>query len=412
MTEPSLPLLGIRVVDLSQNLAGPYATMILADLGADVIKVEPPGGDPARKWGPPFVDGESPLFLCANRNKRSVVLDLTDDEDRRTLRRLAGLADVFVQAFRAGVIERLGFDEPTVRALRNDVIYASVSAYGEGPLEHQPGYDPLLQAHAGLFSVTGHPGDAPARVGTSVVDLGTGIWTALGVLAALRTRDRTGEGAHVSTALLDTSLAWMAYHLQGYLATGQVPGPLGTGLGMIAPYQAFETADGRVMIGGGNDAIFHRLCGALELEELGRDPRFATNPDRVAHRVELADALEARTRALSTADLVDRLQGASVPCAPIHDVGEVVRDPQVRATGMLRGAPPSVRWPLSGWYDGPGTSPQASESRGAPDRGVAGYVDVAIPPRWDGARAPVRRPPPAVGEHTEEVLAELEGPED
>nr|NIP78614.1 CoA transferase [Gemmatimonadota bacterium]NIQ53123.1 CoA transferase [Gemmatimonadota bacterium]NIU73273.1 CoA transferase [Gammaproteobacteria bacterium]NIX43532.1 CoA transferase [Gemmatimonadota bacterium]NIY07714.1 CoA transferase [Gemmatimonadota bacterium] len=208
------PLAGLRVVDLCQNLAGPYATQVLADLGADVIKVEPPGGDPARAWGPPFMGGESPLFLCANRNKRSVILDLATDDGREALRRLAARSDVFVQAFRAGVIERLGFDYDTVRALRPGVIYVSVTAFGdEGPLRDHPGYDPLMQAYAGIMSVTGHPDGPPARVGTSIVDMATGMWTATAVLAELAGRGRRVEArdpaaVHITTSLLDTSVAW------------------------------------------------------------------------------------------------------------------------------------------------------------------------------------------------------------
>lgn len=375
------PLDGIRVIDLSQNLAGPLATQILGDLGADVIKVEPPGGDAARAWGPPFWGGESPLFLCANRNKRSIVLDLTDDGDRDTLHRLVAGADIFVQAFRAGVIERLGFGPARLRRECPALIYVSVTAYGaEGPLAELPGYDPLMQAFAGLMSVTGHPGGMPARVGTSVVDLGTGTWTALAVMAALRERDRSGRGTHVLTSLLESAVALMAYHLQGHLATGDVPGPMGSGLGMIAPYEAFPAADGHVMIAAGNDALFRRLCRALALEDLAIDPRFASNADRVGHRETLTAAIEARTRRLDIAGLLARLQAAGVPCAPIQDVAEVARNAQVRATGLLRPAPSSE---------------------------IEDYVDVALPASWDGRRAPARRGPPARGEHTAEILEEL-----
>jgi crotonobetainyl-CoA:carnitine CoA-transferase CaiB-like acyl-CoA transferase len=375
------PLAGVSVVDLSQNLAGPYATQILADLGADVIKVEPPGGDPARAWGPPFQGGESPLFLCANRNKRSVILDLRERAGRETLRRLTARADVFVQAFRAGVAERLGFGYETVRVLNPSVLYVSVTAFGDGgPLADQPGYDPLLQAYSGLMSVTGHPDAGPARVGTSLVDMGTGMWTALAVVAALYRRERDGAGGHVSASLLDTSVAWMAYHLQGYFGTGDVPGPMGSGLGMIAPYEAFPVADGQVMIAAGNDATFGRLCEALDVPALAGDPRFVRNPDRVAHRAALAEAVAERTRARPAGQVVALLQAAGVPCAPIQNVEQVARDEQVAASGMLR--------PL-------------------PHVPIPDYVDVAMPVRWDGARAAVRRPPPQPGQHTAEVLAEL-----
>jgi formyl-CoA transferase/CoA:oxalate CoA-transferase len=404
------PLTGLRVVDLTQNLAGPYATQILADLGADVIKVEPPGGDPARRWGPPFVDGESPLFLCGNRGKRSVVLDLDTPGGRDALRQLVARCDVFAQAFRAGVIERLGFDYDAVRTLRPGVIYLSVTAFGtEGPLKDEPGYDPLMQAYAGLMSVTGHPGGPPTRAGTSIVDMGTGLWAAVAVLGELVGRgwsvagspesperpERPGdpssdarpdgpdtspgaESVHITTSLLDTSLAWMAYHLQGYAATGEVPGPLGSGLGMIAPYQAFPAADGSLMIAAANDGLFHRLCDALELPELTDDPRFASNADRVAHRDALVGLVSERTRTEPAAALLARLRDAGVPCAPIHDTAGVADDEQVAASGMLR--------PLDA---------------------LPGYVDVAMPVRRDGERSPAASPP-RVGEHTEEVLAELE----
>lgn len=380
------PLAGVRVVDLSQNLAGPFATQILADLGADVVKIEPPGGDPARAWGPPFCDGTSPLFLCANRNKRSVVLDLKSERGAEALCRLARGADVFVEAFRAGVAERLGIDYPAIRALREDVIYLSVTAFGdEGPLRDASGYDPLLQAFGGLVSVTGQPDGEPARVGTSVVDMGTGMWAALAVMAALTERQRTGRGGRVTASLLDTTLSWMAYHLQGYLATGTVPRPAGTGLPMIAPYQAFPTRDGRLLIAAGNDAIFQRLCTALELDELPRDARFASNHQRVAHRDALVETLSERTRRHASAELADTLGRASVPYAPIQDVAAVAAHEQVAASGMIR---------------------RAAHATDA-GHGAADCVDVAMPLRWNGQRAPLRSAPPTAGEHTDEVLAEL-----
>lgn len=388
MTTPE-PLRGVRVLDLSQNLAGPYCTQILADLGADVIKVEPPGGDPARAWGPPFMGDDSPLFLCGNRNKRSIVLDLQREDGRTTLRRLIRHTDVLVQAFRSGVAERLGFDYPTVRGLRPDVLYVSVTAFGtDGPLRDQPGYDPLMQAYAGLMSVTGTAAGDRVRVGTSVVDMGTGMWAAMATLAELHERElkrRRGskpEARHLTVSLLDTALGWMAYHLQGHLGSGDVPRPLGTGLGMIAPYQAFPAADGQVMIAAGNDATFRRLCDALDLATLAADPRYGTNPERVAHRDELVAEVARQTRSRTVVDLLETLRHAAVPCAPIQDVGEVVEDPQVEVSGMLR---------------------RTRDSSTAGD-----YVDVAPPYRWDGERPPLKATPPAPGQHTHQVLAELD----
>jgi crotonobetainyl-CoA:carnitine CoA-transferase CaiB-like acyl-CoA transferase len=381
METPTGPLTGIRVCDVTQNLAGPFCAQILADLGADVVKVEPPGGDLGRAWGPPFWGEDSTLFLSANRGKRSVVLDLKQPEGMDVLRRLGGASDVFIQASRPGAAARLGIDYASVRRWREDVVHLSVSAYGgTGPMAEQPGYDPLMQAYAGIISVTGQPGGEPTRVGGSVVDFGTGMWGAIAVLGALRVRDATGEGSAVEASLMDTSLAWVSYHMMGYLATGKVPGPMGSSLGAIAPYRAFRTADGHVMIAAGNDAIFERLRTALELEGLAGDERFATNPARVAHRDVLDPLVEARTERLTSAELLERLRAAAVPASAIHSIADVVDDPQVAAAGML----------------------------GAPAKpGVDGYRDVSLPVRIRGARPRAAGTPPAPGEHTVEVLAEL-----
>ena len=373
---------GIRVVDLSQNIAGPYGTQMLADLGADVVKVEPPGGDPARTWGPPFWEGETPLFLSANRNKRSICVDLKSDGGKVVVDRLVDSADVFVQAFRSGVIESLGFGYAQLKQRRPALIYASVTGFGsQGPLRETPGYDPLIQGYSGLMSITGHPGGPPARAGASVVDLGTGILVALGVLAALRERDRSGKGTHVEASLLDTSLGWVSYHLYGYLASGRVPGRMGSGIGMIAPYEAFATKDGELMIAGGNEAIFSRLCEALGLSDVAADPRFIDNPTRVAHRDELHEIIAARTAELTTADLRAVLEKHRVPCSPIQDIGQVADDPQVRASGMLDPCP----------------HPR-----------IPNYRNLGFPLRFNGDRPALRSVPPLAGEHTREVLEELE----
>ncbi len=375
------PLQGVRVCDVAQNLAGPFCTQILADLGAEVVKVEPPGGDLGRAWGPPFWGGDSTLFLSANRGKRSIVLDLKSQSGMEALRRLVAVSDVFVQASRPRAAERLGIDYSSIRAIRDDIIHLSISAYGQdGPMSDQPGYDPLMQAFAGIISVTGQPDGPPTRVGGSVVDFGTGMWSALSILAALRVRDQEGRGSRLETSLMDTSLAWVSYHILGHLATGDVPGPMGSSLGSIAPYRAFETLDGHVMIAAGNDAIFRRLCAALGVEEAADDARFASNPSRVAHRTEVDRLVEEQTVLLSTSELLSRLRAHAVPSSPIRDVADVATDPQVAAAEMLPEAPhPAV-----------------------PD-----YRDVAIPMRMDGRRPRADRSPPAAGAHTHEVLMEL-----
>ena len=373
------PLAGLRVLDFTQNLAGPFATQILGDLGADVVKVEPPGGDPARRWGPPFVGGNSHLFQTVNRNKRGVILDLKTERGRQRALELAGGSDVVLQALRRGVAERLGIGYDAVRAANPGVIYVSVTSHGtEGPLAGDPGYDPLMQARSGLMSVTGDPEGDPARVGTSIVDLGTGMWTAIAVMGALMERERNGRGCHVTASLLDTALAWMSYHMTSHLATGVLPQRMGTGLAMIAPYQGFPCTDGSVMIAAGNDVIFGRLCDALGLELAG-DPGFRSNASRVSNRERLAGILAECTRRFSVEALLGVLRRHRVPAAPIHTVAAALADPQTAATGMLRRC------------DHPG---------------IEDYVDVAMPIRWNGRRAALRRYPPEVGEHQGELFPE------
>jgi crotonobetainyl-CoA:carnitine CoA-transferase CaiB-like acyl-CoA transferase len=383
---PSAPeesLSGIRILDLSGNLAGPYCGQILADLGADVVKVERPGsGDPARAWAPPAWGGDGTLFLAANRGKRSLALELGSQEGRQVLERLLERTDILIQAFRPDVAERFGLQEGQLRPRFPSLILCTITAFGhEGPDRDRPGYDPLLQAHAGLMSVTGPAGGPPVRMGTSVVDLGAGMWAALGVLSALRARDTTGgggPGSHVRVSLLDTAVAWMAYHLMGTEATGASPGPLGSGLGMIVPYGAFPTTDGPLMIAAANDGLFARLCQALDLPALPSDPRYAKNPSRVAHRIELEAAIAEVTSALPRSEVERRLRAAGVPCAAVRTMEEVARDPAVRDVSF----------------------------REEPHPRISGYRAVAAPPTWDGRRAPPRTPPPGVGGDTEDILKE------
>ena len=376
-----VPLADIRVCDVTQNLAGPFCAQILADLGATVIKVEPPGGDLGRLWGPPFWGDASTLFLSANRGKRSIVLDLKQPEGISVLRRLATSCDVFIQASRPAAAERLGIDASSVHEWREDIVHLSLSAYGQdGPMSDQPGYDPLMQAYAGMISVTGEPNGGPTRVGGSVVDFGTGMWAALSVLAALRERDRTGTGAALEASLMDTSLAWVSYHMMGFIATGRVPGPMGSSLGAIAPYRAFPTSDGYVMIAAGNDAIFRRLCAALELAGVSDDPRFRSNPERVANRAILDPIVEAATECMTTDDLLGRTREHSIPASAIQSIDQVVADPQVDVAGMF----PRVDHP-----------------------NLDGYRDVSLPLRMNGERPRAEGVPPAPGQHSVEILEEL-----
>lgn len=378
--DPARTLAGIRVVEVAQNLAGPWCARILAGLGAGVVKVEPPEGDAARAWGPPFQSGQGTIFALANPDKRVVRLDLTDARGMESLRRLVAEADVLVQSLRPGALDDLGLGWDEARALNPRLIYASVLAYGEeGPLASLPGYEPLMQAHGGIMWCTGEPGRDPVRVGTSVVDMSTGMWTALAVLAALRERERTGRGSRVSASLFDTALALSGYHLLGALG-GAVAGRHGTELPLICPYGAFPTRDAPVMVAVGSDALFQRLCRALGLHQAAADPRFAHNPDRVAHRAELNEAVAARTAELSSSELLDRLREAGVPCAPILDMPGVLAEPQTDAAGMLT---------------------QAEDEVGR------ARATVALPLRFDGRRPGVRRPSAEPGSHTEAVLREL-----
>ena len=376
------PLDRTLVVDLSQNVAGPYCTQILGDLGAEVIKVErPEKGDEARNWAPPYWGEEAATFLAFNRNKRSLTLDVKRPEALEVLRRLLAKADVLIQSFRAGVVEELGLGYDRVKTWNPRVIYCSVTAFGiHGPLKDLPGYDPLMQAYGGMMSINGHPGETPARVGTSIVDMGTGMWAAIGILGALRLRDHTGHGSHVTTALYDTALAWIPYQIMNYLASGKLPLPQGSGTAMIAPYEAFPTADGHLMIGAATDGLFQKACDALEIPRVARDPRFADNPSRVRNREALFDLLAEVTRQETAGVLLERLRRAGVPAAPIQTIDRVVTDPQTEASGML---PP------------------------IPHPRIPDFRTVALPLRWDGERPPVRRVPPRLGEDTDGILAEL-----
>ncbi len=360
------PLAGVRVVDVTTSYAGPTCTQLLSALGADVVKVEPPAGDEARAWGPPFASsGLGTLFVAANSGKRSVAIDLRRGTD--VVLRLVEGADVLIQSLRPGLAEELGLDAPAVRARKPGLVHCTISGYGRtGPKAGLPGYDPLLQAAAGLISVTGEPGRDGVRVGVSLIDHTTGMYAALAILAALK----AGGGATLDVSLWETALSFVSYHLIGHLETGAVPGPQGTAFPSIAPYQVLPASDGGLMVTAANDGLFRRLAEAVGAPGLADDPRFATNPDRVANRAALTEALSERLRTDTRAAWVERLSAAGVPAAPVQDIGEVAADPQLAATAILR--------------------------------------DGTLGPAFsvDGERPEYGSPPPALGAHTAEVLRE------
>jgi CoA:oxalate CoA-transferase len=330
------PLADVVVVDLTRVLAGPFCTLLLSDLGARVIKVEQPErGDDARHVGP-FVGGRSAYFLSLNRGKESVALDLKRDADRAFFERLLARADVLAENFRPGVLARLGYGWDALHARFPRLVLASVSGFGQsGPLAARPAYDLVAQAMGGIMSITGAEGGAPTRVGTSIGDLAAGLFTALGVVAALRERDRTGAATAIDVAMLDCQVALLENAIARFAATGEAPRPIGSRHPSIAPFEAYPTADGHLVVAIGNDALFARLAGVLEAPALAADPRFATNADRCRHVEALRQALVARLATASTAHWLARLEAAGIPCGPIQDVAQVLAHPQVRARNMI-----------------------------------------------------------------------------
>ena len=379
MSAPLSPLSGVTVLDLSRILAGPYCTMVLGDLGAEVLKVEPPNGDDSRGWGPPFVEGESAYFLAVNRNKRSICINLKRASGRDLLHRLARKADVLVENFRPGTLDRLGFSYETIRSARPEIIYCSISGYGHsGPLRQRPGYDAVMQGEGGWMSLTGEPDGPPLKVGASLADIFTGTMAAQGILAALHQRSTTGKGQKVDVALFDSVLATLCYQAQGYLLTGEVPERLGNRHPSLSPYETFQTADGYVIVGVGNESLWGSFCRAVGRPDLD-EPRFKTNALRVENYVELKELLVPMFRSGSTQHWFDVLEPAEIPVGRVRSVPEALSNPQAADRQMLI----EVEHPTVGRMRMTGNPIKMS---GLPD----------TPPL----------PPPLFGQHTEEVLAE------
>jgi crotonobetainyl-CoA:carnitine CoA-transferase CaiB-like acyl-CoA transferase len=375
------PLDGLFVLDLTSQLSGPYCAMILGDLGADVVKVERPGqGDDARAMGP-HVHGESAPFMTFNRNKRSITLDLKAAEGREIARRLAARADVVLENWRPGTAARLGLGWEDVRALNPRAVYCSISGFGQtGPYAPRGGFDRIAQGMSGVMSINGEEDGPPLPVPIPISDIGTGMFAVIGILAALRARERTGRGQWIDTSLLETPIAWAVYEAAGYFATGEVPRRLGPGHRTQAPYQAFRTADGWINLGGGSNTFWPIICRTLGVPELVDDPRFATPALRVQNRRTLEALLEARFRTAPTAVWLERLEAAGVPAGPILTYDQVFADPQVQHREMVV----EVEHPKAGKTRVLGIPLKLSETPGA-----------------------VRRPAPMLGQHTDEVLREL-----
>jgi crotonobetainyl-CoA:carnitine CoA-transferase CaiB-like acyl-CoA transferase len=358
------PLSGIVVVELGHSVAGPFAGQVLGDLGAEVVKIEKPGGDDARKWGPPFVDGAAATFQSVNRNKRSVVVDLRDEAQiGELLRFIDERADVVLQNMRPGQVDALGIGARALRARKPSLVYCNLGAFGAvGPLAGRPGYDPLMQAFGGIMSVVGEPGRPPVRVGPSVIDVGAAIWAALGIVTALLHRRETGEGATVDVSLFETAASWMTMYAAQYLASGELPKKNGSGQAGIVPYRAYCTADGDLVVAAGNDSLFRRLCIAIGEPQWAEDERFVDNP----HRVRNADALYALLEDVfaqrSNEEWITLLDAAGVPCAPVQDVGAMLRHPQTEALGMVQAVPgssiPLIGLPLR--FDGERPQPRSA----------------------------------------------------
>jgi crotonobetainyl-CoA:carnitine CoA-transferase CaiB-like acyl-CoA transferase len=381
MSKP-LPLDGITVIELGHSVAAPYAGEILGDLGADVIKIEKADGDDARSWAPPYWGDMSSTFQSLNRNKRSAIVDLKNKTEQEALRRLiVERADVVIQNLRPGSAEEFGVDAQSLRALKPNLIYCTIGAFGaKGPLKDRPGYDPLMQAFAGMMSVTGEPDQRPVRVGTSIIDMAAGMWSVIGVISALLQRQNGGQGATVDTSLYETALAWMCYHAANFQASGELPQRQGSGAAMIVPYRGYATKDGFIVIAAGNDKLFASLAKVLGHPEWIGDPRFLTNPDRVNNQGVLYRWIEEIVRERTSREWQEILDAAAVPNAPMQTIAEVIDHPQTKALKMLQPSP-----------DGEITL-------------------FGLPISFDGVRPTFRKSPPVLGEHTKEIFGDVEAP--
>jgi crotonobetainyl-CoA:carnitine CoA-transferase CaiB-like acyl-CoA transferase len=382
MYDRALPLSGVTIIELGHSVAAPYACEILGDLGADVIKIEKAEGDDTRSWAPPYLGDMSAMFQTLNRNKRSVVVNLKDPAECERLRKLViERADVVVSNLRPGSAAQFGLDAEALRAVKPSLIYCTIGAFGgKGPLKDRPGYDPLMQAFGGLMSVTGQPEQPPVRVGIAIVDMGTGMWSVIGIVAALLQRRSNGNGCSIDTSLYETALGWMCYHAANYQASGELPQRQGTGAAMVVPYRGYASKDGFIVIAAGNDKLFAALARALGHPEWVEDQRFRSNPERVRNKDVLYRWIEDLIATRSSKEWAAILDAAGVPNAPMQTIAEVLEHAQTKALGMLQHSP----------------------------RGDITLL--GLPMSFDGARPAFRQSPPELGAHTTEILGERAAP--
>ena len=365
------------MLDLSRVLAGPYATMVLADLGADVLKVEhPERGDDTRHWGPPFAGGESAYFLSVNRNKRSIGVDLKTEEGIDRVKKLAATSDVLIENLRRGALERFGLGYEALRETNPGLIYCSITGFGPGKDQDRPGYDFLIQARAGIMGITGFPDGEPTKVGVAIADIVCGLFASNAILAALHRRTATGEGAHIEVPLFEATLSWLANRAQEYLVSGEDKGRMGNAHPTIVPYQTFDASDKPIAVAVGNDTQFAKLCEVIGRPELAEDQRYATNPERVANREGLVEILQREFSKRTADEWVEEIRAAGVPCGPVNALADVFTDEHLLSTDMLQ----EVEHPAA-----------------------KTLKMLASPVLVDGERLPIRRPPPTLGQHTEEA---------
>jgi crotonobetainyl-CoA:carnitine CoA-transferase CaiB-like acyl-CoA transferase len=371
-----LPLDGVKVLDLSRVLAGPYATMVLGDLGADVLKVEhPERGDDTRHWGPPFASGESAYFLSVNRNKRSIGVDLKDEIGLERVKTLAAEADVLIENWRRGALEKLGLGYNALREENPDLIYCSITGFGPGPDENRPGYDFLVQARGGIMGITGQPGGEPTKVGVAISDIVCGLFASNAILAALYRRSATGEGTRIEVPLFESTLGWLANRGQEYLVSGEDTGLIGNAHPSIVPYQTFHASDKPLVVAVGNNTQFANLCRAIGRPELAEDERYATNPDRVSNREALISELQQEFSKRTADEWADEIRAAGIPSGPVNTLADVFADEHVLGSGMLQ----------------------------ALDHPSTGHLKMlASPLIVEGEHLPIRHAPPTLGQHTEE----------